>query len=198
MTPPRARPAPDAPRVAAYDLLKAVAVEDAYANLALPTLLRERGLHGRDAAFATELAYGTLRGQGTYDAVLAACVDRPLAEVDVPVLLALRLGAHQLLAMRVPAHAAVSATVELARAVLGEGRSKFVNAVLRRVGARDLEGWLELLAAGMDAIDALGLRYAHPRWIVEALAAALGCEADDPLLAEALAADDVRAAVTLV
>ena len=111
--------APDAPRVAAYDLLKAVAVEDAYANLALPTLLRERHLTGRDAAFATELAYGTLRGQGTYDAVLATCVDRPLADVDVPVLLVLRLGAHQLLAMRVPTHAAVSATVEL-----GAGRPR--------------------------------------------------------------------------
>ena len=51
----------------------------------------------------------------------------------------LRLGAHQLLAMRVPDHAAVSATVELARAVLGDGRSKFVNAVLRKVAARDLD-----------------------------------------------------------
>jgi 16S rRNA (cytosine967-C5)-methyltransferase len=184
--------------VVAYDLLKAVAVEDAYANLALPALLRTRGLHGRDAAFATELAYGTLRGQGTYDAVLAACVDRPLAEVDGPVLLALRLGAHQLLAMRVPVHAAVSATVELARAVLGEGRAKFVNAVLRKVAARDLEAWLELLTAAMDPVDALALRFAHPRWIVEALAAALGCGVDAPLLVEALAADDLRAAVTLV
>ena len=54
--------------------------------------------------------------------MLAACVDRPLDEVDPPVLDVLRLGAHQLLAMRVPAHAAVGATVELARAVVGEGR----------------------------------------------------------------------------
>ena len=75
---------------------------DAYANLTLPGLLRERGLDARDAAFATELAYGTLRGRGTYDAVLAACVDRPLDQVDPPVLDLLRLGAHQLLAMRVP------------------------------------------------------------------------------------------------
>ena len=58
---------------------------------------RARSLHGRDAAFATELGYGTLRGRGTYDAVLAACVDRPLDDVDAPVLDVLRLGAHQLL-----------------------------------------------------------------------------------------------------
>jgi 16S rRNA (cytosine967-C5)-methyltransferase len=194
----RARPAPDAPRVAAYDLLKAVALEDAYANLALPALLRERHLGGRDAAFATELAYGTLRGQGTYDAVLATCVDRPLADVDVPVVLVLRLGAHQLLAMRVPTHAAVSATVELARAVLGDGRSKFVNAVLRRVADRPLDAWLDQLTEGVDPADALGLRYAHPRWIVEELALSLGVDVTAPLLALALAADDVRPPVTLV
>ena len=132
--PRRGKPRPDAPRRVAFDLLRAVAERDAYANLTLPGLLHDRGLHGRDAAFATELAYGALRGRGTYDAVLAACVDRPLGQVDEPVLDLLRLGAHQQLAMRVPPHAAVGATVELARAVAGEGRSSFVNAVLRRGG----------------------------------------------------------------
>ena len=117
------RPQPDAPRRAAFDLLRAVAERDAYANLVLPELLRDRHLEGRDAGFATELAYGTLRGQGTYDAVIAACIDRPLEKVDPPVLDVLRLGAHQLLSMRVPPHAAVAATVELARAVVGDGRA---------------------------------------------------------------------------
>ena len=135
---PYRRPQPDAARRAALDVLRAVAERDAYANLVLPELLTSRGIEGRDAAFATELTYGTLRGQGTYDVVLAACVDRPLGQVDEPVRDVLRLGAHQQLAMRVPSHASVSATVELARAVLGDGRAKFVNAVLRRVGAREL------------------------------------------------------------
>ncbi|HTY73255.1 MAG TPA: transcription antitermination factor NusB [Actinomycetes bacterium] len=196
--PRRGRPRPDEPRLVAYALLRAVAVEDAYANLALPALLRERGLYGRDAAFATELAYGTLRGQGTYDAVLAACVDRPLAEVDVPVLVVLRLGVHQLLALRVPTHAAVSATVELARAVVGEGRARFVNAVLRRVAEHDQAEWLDLLSRDRDALDTLALRHAHPRWVVEEIARALGVDASDPELAAALAADDVRPPVTLV
>ncbi len=118
--PPRkGKPRPDLPRRVAFDLLRAVDERDAYANLTLPSLLRERGLEPRDAAFATELAYGTLRGRGTYDAVLAACVDRPLAQVDPPVLDLLRLGTHQLLAMRVPSHAAVGAT---RRAGPGGGR----------------------------------------------------------------------------
>ena len=79
-------------------------------------------------------------GAARYDAVLAACVSRPLAEVDPPVLDVLRLGAHQLLATRIPTHAAVSATVELARAVAGEGPAKFVNAVLRKVSAARSRG----------------------------------------------------------
>src|ERR1700722_6534256 len=77
--PPRADPA----RHAAYDVLRAVADRDAYANLLLPALLRERGLTGRDAAFATELTYGTLRGRGPYDAIIAACSARD--DLDPPV-----------------------------------------------------------------------------------------------------------------
>jgi hypothetical protein len=58
-------PADDKPRRVAYDVLEAVRTKDAYANLVLPGLLRERGITGRDAALATELAYGALRGQGS-------------------------------------------------------------------------------------------------------------------------------------
>src|SRR5512140_3287278 len=136
-----ARPRTDPARRAAYDVLRAVADRDAYANLLLPALLAERGLTGRDAAFATELTYGTLRGRGTYDAVLATCVDRPLADVHPPLLDALRMGAHQLLSMRVPAHAAVAATVDVVRAEVGQGAAGFANAVLRKVAAHDGEGW---------------------------------------------------------
>ncbi len=96
-----AAPRVDPARRAAYDVLRAVADRDAYANLLLPALLTERGLTGRDAAFATELTYGTLRGRGTYDAILAACSDRD--QLDPPVRDVLRLGAHQLLATRVGA-----------------------------------------------------------------------------------------------
>ena len=195
--PRKRKPRPDLPRRVAFDLLRAVDERDAYANLVLPGLLRAHGLTGRDAAFATELGYGTLRGRGAYDAVLAACVDRPLAQVDPPVLDLLRLGAHQLLSMRVPVHAAVGATVELARAVAGEGRGSFVNAVLRRVAGRDLESWLSDVAPDQetDPLGHLAVAQSHPRWVVAALHDALN---GDPAQTEALlVADNTPAPVVL-
>ena len=66
--PPRRKPL-DPARRAAFDVLRAVSERDAYANLALPAMLRDRGITGRDAAFATELAYGTCRTRGLLDAV---------------------------------------------------------------------------------------------------------------------------------
>jgi transcription termination factor NusB len=107
-------------------------------------LLTERGLTGRDASFATELTYGTLRGRGSYDAILAACSDRD--DIDPPVRDVLRLGAHQLLATRVGDHAAVATSVDLAKDVCGPRPSGFVNAVLRRVATRDLDSWIQIVA----------------------------------------------------
>ena len=190
------RPPPvDPARQAAYDVLSAVRERDAYANLVLPGLLRDRRLDPRDAALATELAYGTLRGRGLYDAVLQACVDRPLADVDPPVLDVLRLGVHQLLRTRIPTHAAVSATVDLARRVLSAGPVGFVNAVLRKVAAQDLEAWVVQLRPA-DPLDALALEHSHPRWVASAFRDALGGSIDET--AAALAADDARPTVHLV
>ncbi len=189
-------PAPATRAQAAFDVLKAVRERDAYANLVLPGLLRARRLDTRDAAFATELAYGALRGQGLLDAVLQECVDRPLARVDPPVLDVLRLGAHQLLRMRTPVHAAVSATVDLARRVTTAGPAAFVNAVLRKVAARDLDGWLAELENPSDPLAALALRHSHPRWIAQAFRDALGGDLEQA--GQALAADDARPQVHLV
>ncbi len=203
--PGRSRPAAgsraDPARSVAYEVLQAVAQRDAYANLMLPSLLRERGLTGRDAALATELAYGTLRGQGTYDAILTVCSDRALDQIDPPIRHVLRLGVHQLLATRIRAHAAVATSVDLARDLAGQRPAGFVNAVLRKVATRDLAAWIEISAPGREADPAgyLSIRYSHPRWIVTALRDALG---EDPAgdLAEteaALAADGTRPRVTL-
>lgn len=160
----------DPARLVAFEVLRAVAAEDAYANLVLPARIRHHNLDKRDAGFATELSYGALRGQGTYDAILARCVDRPLDQLDPAILDALRIGAHQLLAMRVPAHAALDQTVGLARAVIGAGPSALINAVLRKVSARTLEEWLDLLLSDeTDETKKAAIRYAHPEWIVRAL-----------------------------
>jgi 16S rRNA (cytosine967-C5)-methyltransferase len=199
---PYRRPQKDPVRFLAFEALRAVDERDAYANLVLPPLLRKAreqdGFDGRDAALATELVYGTLRRQGTYDAVLAACVDRPLREVDPPVLDVLSLGVHQLLGTRIPTHAAVSASVELARVVLGDGRAKFVNAVLRKVARHDLDGWLEQVAPPYDddPEDHLAVVHSHPRWIVSALWDSLG--GGRAGIEDLLEADNERPEVTLV
>src|ERR1700730_11794321 len=186
--PRAARPRTDPARRAAYDVLRAVADRDAYANLLLPAMLAERGLVGRDAAFATELTYGTLRGRGTYDAILAACSDRD--DIDPPVRDVLRLGGHQLLATRVGSHAAVATSVDLAKDVCGPRPSGFVNAVLRRVATRDLDAWIQIVAPdrSRDPSGYLAVRHSYPRWIVDAFRDALGpagaaAETEDALAA---------------
>ena len=160
----------DPARLVAYEVLRAVAAEDAYANLVLPGSIRKHRLGRQDAGFATELAYGALRAQGTYDAILALCVDRPLTQLDPAILDALRLGTHQLMAMRVPPHAALDQTVGLARAVIGAGPSSLINAVLRKVSRKSFDEWLDALVTGVeDPVRISSLRYSHPEWIVRAL-----------------------------
>jgi 16S rRNA (cytosine967-C5)-methyltransferase len=187
---------PDPARLAAYDVLHAVRTQDAYANLELPQALRAHGLGGRDAAFATELASGTLRRRGTWDAVIDACLD---GKVQPRVRDVLRLGVHQLLAMRVGDHAAVSTSVDLARARTGPRSGGLVNAVLRKVATRDLDGWLAEVApdAAADRIGHLAVVHSHPRWVVEELARALG-EERAAELPQLLAADNEAPQVVLV
>jgi 16S rRNA (cytosine967-C5)-methyltransferase len=187
------------PRRVAFDVVHAVSVEDAYANLLLPTRLRSAALTGADAGFATELCYGTLRRRGLYDAVLARAAGRAVDTIDAPVLDVLRLGAHQLLGMGTPPHAAVDESVRLALA-LRLGRAKgFVNAVLRRVSERTEPQWTQLLLTGVhDPLERLAIEHAHPRWVVAALASALTAQNRGEELEELLAADNVPARVSLV
>ncbi len=188
----------DPARGAARDVLRAVRERDAYANLLLPGLLRERGISGRDAALATELTYGTARSAGTLDAIIAAAADRPVGEIDGRLLDVLRLGAYQLLRTRIGSHAAVSTSVDLVRAEAGQGPAGFVNAVLRKVSQRDEDLWADQLAPSIvdDPIGHLAHRYAHPRWIAQVFADALGGSIGS--LQAALAADDARPPVHLV
>lgn len=186
----------DPARLAALEVLRIVRTEEGYANLVLPAVLARHGLRGRDAAFATELASGTIRRQGTYDAVLAACIDRPLRKVESKVLDALRLGAHQLLGMRVPSHAAIDTTVDLVRAKVSVGAGGFTNAVLRKVASQDLAGWVAQVApdATIDRNGHLAVTHSHPRWVVDQLELAVGATE----LADLLAADNLPPRVTLV
>ncbi|MEP7054865.1 MAG: transcription antitermination factor NusB [Actinomycetota bacterium] len=183
-----------AARLVAFDLLRAVHEEDAYANLVLPKLLKASTLDERDRGLAAELGYGTLRAEGTLDHVIAGCTDRPLADIDSAVLDVLRLGVYQLLRTRVGAHAAVSTSVDLTRTVVGEGASKFVNAVLRKAERRG--GDLQAPDRDSDPLGHLAITYAHPKWIVSAFRDALGGDLDQT--EAALAAGDARPEVHLV
>ena len=187
----------DPARAAAFDVLRAVSERDAYANLALPALLRERGLRGRDAAFATELTYGTCRARGLLDAVIGAAARRPPDAIDPVLLDLLRLGAYQLLRTRVDAHAAVSTTVEQAGIEFDSARAGFVNGVLRTIAARDERSWVDELAPdpSRDPIGHAAFVHAHPRWIAQAFADALGAAATE--LDAVLASDDERPQVHL-
>lgn len=193
----------DPARLAAYTVMRAVA-GGAYANLELPKELREKGIRGRDAAFATELTYGTTRLRGLYDPIIASAAGRGVEQIDANVLDTLRLGAHQLLGMRVAAHAAVDQTVGLARLVNGASAGGFVNAVMRRISEKDLDTWVAQVVPSADPIAALATRHSHPEWIVRALRAALvGHGASNPQtldrdLEALLVSDNQAAKVSLV
>lgn len=192
----------DKPRAAAYELLAAVREEDAYANLRWPRILDANGLQGRDAAFATDLAYGTLRRRGLYDAIVERASNRPVADIDPEIVDVLRLGSHQILNMRVPDHAAVDSSCELARSIgyQDAGRIGFINGVLRKIAAKDESAWLAEVAPGRDDAS-LGIATSHPEWIVtairEALVAHQGVPPTTADLKEALAADNAPARPTL-
>ena len=191
-----ARPAPrreaDPARRVAYDLLRAVDERDAYANLRLPAMLRERGLTGRDAAFATELGYGTLRAAGALDEFLAR-VRRPLGRGDGPG----RAGGAA--AGRVPAAAHPGAA---ARGRLGHRGS---GARGGRPGSSTpcCAGWPgrtgtrgSAAVAPRRRARAAGAAHAHPRWIAAAFTDALGGDLRET--EAALAADDARPQTHLV
>ena len=161
-------PKPDPVRSLVYDILKEVNRFDGYSNLLLPQALTASNFEQRDKGFATELLYGTLRMQGRHDYIAAQVADRPWSEVDSGIVDVVRLGAHQLFEMRVPSHAAVSATVELARKVLGESKASFVNALLRKMSAQSLDQWLAPANLIADPVQRLAIIYSHPEWIVSA------------------------------
>lgn len=187
-----------AARRVAFETIRAVNESDAYANLLLPTAIARADLGTADAGLATELTYGTLRRQGTYDAIITLAADRPTHEIDPAVLDALRLGVHQLLSTRVASHAAVNESVELARSAAGRGAAGFTNAVLRRV-SRDTPGdWMTRVAESARSDDEqLGLLFSHPVWVVRAFRRALAAEGRADELEALLTADNASPRVTM-
>jgi len=145
-------------RRAAYEVVRRVFEEDAYADRALATAAR--GLDERDRALAQRLAYGTVQRVRTLDHAIETLGRRPVRKLDPPVRAALRLGAYQLAYLdSVPAHAAANESVELVRRARLERAVPFTNAVMRRLAA----GIRELV----DALPESPLKHSYPDWVAE-------------------------------
>jgi 16S rRNA (cytosine967-C5)-methyltransferase len=154
-------------RLAAYEVVRRVFEEDAYADRAFATAAA--GLDPRDRALAQRLAYGTVQRVRTLDHAIDTLGRRPVRKLDPPVRTALRLGAYQLGFLEgVPAHAAANESVELVRAAGLERAVAFTNAVMRRL----TEGTRPLL----DALPEGPLRHSYPDWVAEVWERDLGRE----------------------
>ncbi|MEN9342773.1 MAG: hypothetical protein RIR24_360 [Actinomycetota bacterium] len=183
----------------AFELLLAVEADDAYANLVLPKLLNQARLGERDSSFAQELSFGAIRNQLLYDSIIEICAKRSASEIELRSKLLLRLGAHQLLSMRVASHAAINETVNLAKRVASQGTAGFVNGVLRRVSEKTLEQWkAQLLDKIDDEIEKLAIEHSHPAWIVRSLRQALVVDGRGQSLEQLLVADNIAPKVNLV
>ena len=161
-------PKPESSRLLAFDLLTEVNRNEGYSNLLLPQALNASKLDDRDRALVTELLYGTIRMLGKHDWVLAQISDRPWLEVDPGIVDICRMGVHQIHEMRIPDHAAVASTVEVARKRLGESKASFVNAMLRNVTRKSQEDWFAPLLEMTDVVQRLSIQHSHPEWIVSA------------------------------
>ena len=181
----------------AFDLLSRVQNDDAYANLLLPVLLSRAGIEGRDAGFVQELAFGTIRNRLLYEKIIEAASSRDLEDIESAARIVLLLGVHQLLEMRVPAHAAINESVNLAKTKASKGSVGFVNAVLRKVSAKSKDDWLDIVTAKMSELDALSVQYSHPIWIVNAFKSALISRKSEAELEDLLASNNTPAKVSL-
>ncbi|MDY5834932.1 MAG: transcription antitermination factor NusB [Corynebacterium glucuronolyticum] len=190
----------DVPRLVTLSALGAVFNDGAFGNIALPREITEAGLSGRDAAFATEIGYGTMRMVGVLDEIIGSCSSRPLDELDPIVINALRMGTYQLLYTRVEDHAAVDTSVRL----VPQRVKGFVNAILRAIQKKSLDEWIGELAPEGELAH-LAFQTGHPEWIARSYRATLSSPSGaagstdtvERELAKALEADSTRPIVHL-
>jgi 16S rRNA (cytosine967-C5)-methyltransferase len=180
-------------RELALRLLEKIEQEQSYANLVLPQALANSGLDQADRGFTQELLYGTIRWQLNYKAIaehLSKTIDPGVANI-------LSLGLHQLFRMRVPEHAAIHTSVELAKRHTPRA-ANFVNAVLRKAQRTGLEALITEITAGLERHEALAIRYSHPAWVVAQYESALASRGRESELEALLASHNEPPAVNLV
>jgi 16S rRNA (cytosine967-C5)-methyltransferase len=158
----------------AYDILRRVEAEGAYSGELLHARLSDSHtrIKREDAALITELTMGVLRWQRLLDFLIELRTGKPVAALDLEVLLALRLGLYQLRFLsRVPASAAVNESVELVKAARKRSAAALVNAVLRNAPREAIE---KLLPEALPPETRLGIQHSHPDWLVARWLACFG------------------------
>jgi 16S rRNA (cytosine967-C5)-methyltransferase len=160
-------------RRCAFNVLRRVFEQGAYADSAFRAEAERQELHGRDRSLAMRLAYGTIQRKATLDFVIERLSERSIERLDPPVVAALRLGLYQIAYLGgVADHAAVDESVELAKRGRGGGH-KLVNATLRRA-TREAQRLVDTLSDATPVEAAL--RHSHPRWVAELWWQMLGSE----------------------
>jgi 16S rRNA (cytosine967-C5)-methyltransferase len=173
-------------RKIAYEVLRRVESEGAYASDLLHAELSAK-VKPADAALATELTLGVLRQRLLLDFLLGLRLERTVDRLDLPVALALRLGAYQLRFLRrIPPSAAVNESVELVKRARKASAASLVNAVLRRIGEQAKSPVEEFLRAGTSHAERLAILHSHPLWMVERWLARM----DEPRVIALLDADN--------
>jgi 16S rRNA (cytosine967-C5)-methyltransferase len=154
-------------RLLAYETIRATFERDAHTERAFREAADEGGLSGRERAQAQRLAFGAVQRRGTTDAALERLVDRPLRELDPPLIAALRLGMYELLfADGTPDHAAVDQAVELVKRAGAAHASGLVNAVLRRA-IREREALVESLLGDDSTPETAAVAHSAPLWLAQ-------------------------------
>ena len=167
------------PRALAITVLARVSATDAYLNVVLDSQLDEhRPAEVRDAAFVTELCYGTTRRQLTLDYGLQQFCTHQLPTLENEVLSALRIGAYQMFYMRVPKHAAVADTVEALKRLGLQRATGFVNAVLRKMATLEAPPLPPL----EPRPEHLSILHSHPLWLVQRWIRQFGPERAEAML----------------
>jgi 16S rRNA (cytosine967-C5)-methyltransferase len=173
-----------AARKIAFDVLLRVESESAYASELLHSALAP-DIKPADAALATELTLGVLRWRRLLDFLLDRQLKKPVARLDFPVAVALRMGLYQLRFLgKIPARAAVNESVELVKRARKSSAGSLVNAVLRRTASEAEVPVEKLLSPDLPLPERLGILHSHPTWFVERRLARLG-ESETVALLEA-------------
>jgi len=171
-------------RDVALEVISRANKSGSYANLLLPKILEKNHLEPKDKALATQLAYGTLRNQGTLDWIIKQCAHSD-KKITPKVMDLLRLGAYQIYYLdRVPNSAAVNEAVEISKKHFPKQVSDFVNAILRKVAADKKKIKFDPLKKNFA--EYLSIKYSHPMWLSNLLLERFGkqkaeaiCKADN-------------------